>query len=112
MNIVLTLGRSVPTGSNSIYLDFKRHEVSRGRERARLEPKQFIAVACMLASPCPITPKELVDLAYDSADGGPDDALRAMFVAVFRARKRLASLGIGFNHLRGWGYESADLWEV
>lgn len=112
MNVVLTLGRSAPAGSDAVYLDFKRHEVSRGRERARLWPTPFLVAAAIICAQGPLTTTELVDGIYgDREDGGPEFADKVVHVATWHARQRLSPLGLSLCSHKGYlGYLVIDLW--
>lgn len=107
MNLVLTLGRSAPAYSHGIYLDFRRHEISRLRERAALWPHAFLMAAAILAAPGPLSTEDLIAFAYEERrDGGPDWARGVVRVALWHARRRLLPLGIGFCCRPRLGYEA------
>lgn len=112
VNVVLTLGRSAPAGAgDTVYLDHLRHEVSRGRHRAKLWPQAFTMVAAIIVSPYPLHGHELAAIVYhEPPDGGPEWALTSIRVSAHHARKQLKPLGIGFRGTRDAGYQLFDLW--
>jgi DNA-binding response OmpR family regulator len=111
LNIVLTCGRSAPARSKSVYLDFKRHEVSRGKHRVGLWPKSFMMISAILVSPQRLTTRYLIAHIYaDQPDGGPLWADRCVWHCIWHARQRLKPLGIDFKAIHWSGYDPVDLW--
>lgn len=112
MNIVLTLNRSAPAGSDSVYLDFARHEVSRWRQRCSLYPRAFCLASALLCSPHRLTTPELFSLLYsESIEGGPEKVSNNIRGVIFHARQRCRTVGIDFYSLGGSiGYVAVDLW--
>lgn len=114
MHVMLTLGRSAPSGSgDSVYLDHLRHEVSRRRHRITLWPHAFTLVAAIIVSPYNLTTHELVDIVYgsDLPEGGPIWAACCIRNYAMIARRKLRPLGITFYGHRGTGYRLYDLWD-
>lgn len=114
MHVMLTLGRSAPSGSgDSVYLDHLRHEVSRGRQRISLSPRTFTLTAAIIVSPCNLSGRELIDIVYGEAlpDGGPIWAACCIRTFAMEARTKLRPLGITFYGHRDSGYRLYDLWD-
>jgi hypothetical protein len=108
---VLTCGRSVPAGSESVYLDFKRHEVSRGKHRIHLWPKAFMMASAILVSPHRLNTRDLITFIYgEMSNGGPLWADRCVWHCVWHARHKLKPLGIDFKSTAWSGYDPIDLW--
>lgn len=111
MNVVLTLGRCAPPGSDAVYLDFRRYEISRGRDRVRLWPRAFSVVSAVLSSTNWLTTKDLIEHLYaGQKDGGPVTADKCIHTYFCHARNRLMPLGIGFRSHWTAGYSAVDLW--
>lgn len=112
MNVVLTIGRSAPARSTSVYLDFQRFEISRGRHRVRLWPKAFHLVAAIMCSQVRLTTGDLINHIYgEMKNGGPDYADNCISHYLWHARARLKPLGIGIKAGYGAGHYAIDLWE-
>lgn len=88
----------LPAGE--VRLNFRQRTVQRGRAIAHMTPATMRLACAFFARPGGITMFELVDVLYgERADGGPDDAGRAVRVLLHELRERLRPLGIALRCL-------------